>query len=271
MNRGYWLLTLMVGFIMLSLFSCLSEEEPDCSNSGITPAVPEDRSMLLTSAIVDGCLYSFEYDKMNRLTSGVDSSGPFDIFFCPLRFVLYSTDDDVLDINVYDLETNENGYLTHMVMSLECVVEDTVIWLYKNFDFYYEGEYLSKIAVIDYDSLHYEYNYTWENGNLVKIQRDSFIHIFEYGADAKDNSRIYFPQLVNRFGNLSSFFYGGYLGKTSAKMPTKYIWGKYGVEFPAEKIDVMLDELNRVVGLKKNDKLWAVYAYDGKQAVWPEN
>lgn len=259
--------SLLWGFSLSALFfvSCGNENEP--TNPGGGGTLPTDRSQLVTSMIeYETDSYDFTYDSNNRLTyvegNIEDNDFYYKFTYSPLSIIA----GDYQSSFKYDLNVNDDGYITF------CKFSDGD----KTYE--YNDGYLVKSVFKDSYNDITETVYTWENGNLIKIElkedvgsnvASAIIYNYSYTENSTDNTG------VCSVHNLEEEFFmlGGLLGKMTSKIPVsvevEYSW----IPEQPEKtnINVEYDNKGRIIKYFENEELKRVYAYEGNKAVWSEN
>lgn len=271
-------------FIVLGFYSCKSDEPYD-QDGGKQPV---DSSMLVSSIVEGTSKYDFskfEYDENNRLVKGVYEGNPFSISFSPLQITLglntKGEKEGEQNIKYKDIQVNENGYITKMTAVIWYNTYEGETRVFEKFiDINYQDGYMKRFMfqAHDYTDFSEEYIFVWEDGNLVKVtciskeqisnesdEYDERIYndVFDYGDGAPVNSGIYIPDMC--VDDLDFLYYAGYLGKSTSKIPTKITNGEYH-----DDITVAFDSKGRITEYKTGNYLEQVYAYDGKDAVWPK-
>lgn len=244
--------------------SCESGEPSTPGGSGGGTILPTDtlkRVSSFTAGNGADMLSTFVFDSQSRMVGGKHWGDPFTVSFSPFEIVLESA-DDVNDVSVFkDIKTNEQGYITFMNV-YDIAGEYTI-------DFSYDNDgYLRSYLMKEGENVLSSSLFEWENGNLVKADLEGeFIDEFAYTADAPKNSGVYLHDFC-KIVELDFLFYGGYLGKATANIPTSVTTTRNGGKARTKNISVALDEKGRVIEYKEDGNLKYVYAYDGKEAVW---
>lgn len=254
--------------------SCNKDETFPEEKEGITPALPEDPSRLVTSisdGFGDSGISKFVYDSYNRLICGKEQGYSFDLAFSPLCINMDSKSDADMIYKFKEVTTNEVGYISYMKINIIDNSEEYGMDIDGIIDITYDGDYIKEVAV-NYDNIATDYYYfSWNEGNLQRIDlkanwSDLSSVVYTYEEDSPINSGIYLPDMNFAFDFLS---YGGYLGKTTAKIPVKCT--KTILFAPSVyDISVVYDDKNRIVEYKEGSQTRLIFAYDGKTAVWPE-
>lgn len=237
----------------------------------VNPAVQTD-SLKLVSSMIGNVKYGLpwngtfymSYDSKNRLekvrVKRLSNSG-INIGYFPF-----------LGISglISSSESNDNGYITYFraYSGYSCICE-------------YDGDYLvgKTIKNDETGEIVEKYSYFWESGDLMRIVKTvgdkSTTMYFTYDENSPINSGIYLPQMclsdgVCRIADSFSYplYYGGLLGKTTTRIPSSVV---YSDKASPSDIKVLCDEKGRIIRCWEDDELLYVYAYDGNEAVWPEN
>lgn len=227
----------------------------------VNPAVPSDRSKLVSSiAVKGGESYKLEYDDLNRMTRFENDSYIGRIENFPVVRFWFGVHHTSSAIST----TIDNGFYikTMRIVGVPC-------------EFVYDGDYLVKRIYGDEVT-----TYNWNNGDLtsivVKNGDTSKTVYFNYDGNSQANSGIYLPQMYSLYsvytlGLLEKLiypvFYSGLLGKPTARIPSSVA---YSDKTTAADITVYCDSKGRIIRYFEDGDLQAVYAYDGNEAVWPE-
>lgn len=215
----------------------------------VNPAVPSDRSKLVSSIAAGGKSYKLEYDDLNRMTSyGSD-------YIRKIKY--YPSISLITNLVSYNIVTNENDYIASIGRGYG--------------EFVYDGDYLVKRYFGNEVT-----TYNWNNGDLTSIVVDdgetSKTVYFNYDGNSQVNSDIYLPQMYSLSNRIFSeyffpIFYSGLWGKPTARIPSSVT---YSDKTTAADITVYRDSKGRIIRYFEDGDLQAVYAYDGNEAVWPE-
>lgn len=251
-------------FSVICFASCESDEPSTPGGDGGGTTLPADTSKRVSSFTAGNgadMLSTFDFDSQSRMVSGKHWGDPFTVSFSPFEIVLKSANNES-DVSVFkDIKSNEQGYITFMKVG-DVVGEYTIEFSYDN-----DG-YMSSCLMKEGENVFSSSSFEWENGNLVKADyQDELTDEFTYTADAPENSGVYLHDLC-KIVELDFLFYGGYLGKATANIPTSVTTTRNGSKVRTKNISVTSDEKGRVIEYKEDGNLKYVYAYDGKEAVW---
>lgn len=269
-----------LGLSALFLVSCGNENEPtNPGGGGIVPPVHTDSSKLVTSMVQKGyyeeSIYDFTYDSDNRLIR-VDYEDTYNTFsyseiisYFPIKFII---DYREYSIESREINLNENGYISY------CKFYDSDDGKDVEYMCEYNGGYIVK-SQIKRKGYWNENIYTWENGNLIKMQNNfedlnegtagSYLFNYSYSEKSSINSGVYFP---NWYYEEYFMLVGGFLGKTTAQVPVSVeVKNLKSGDIEKTTISVEYDNKGRIIKYFENETLKRVYAYEGNKAVWPEN
>lgn len=251
-------------FGIICFTSCESGEPSTPGGSGGGTILPTDTSKRVSSFTAgngDDMLSTFNFDSQSRMVGGKHWGDPFTVSYSPLEFVFKSADDKD-NVIFKDIKVNEEGYITFTKVDDDIAGEYTI-------EFSYDSDgYMSSCLMSGGENVFSSSSFEWENGNLVKADYlDELTDEFTYTADAPENSGVYLHDLC-KIVELDFLFYGGYLGKATANIPTSVTTTRNGSKVRTKNISVTSDEKGRVIEYKEDGNLKYVYAYDGKEAVW---
>lgn len=254
-----YLMVCALGLSTLCFTACENDNEPRENDGSTTPATPTDKSLLVSSyarGTHKNHLSTFVYDSQCQLINGLWDGDMFTIQ--ESMFNITFDDENV----IFNTESNANGYVT-------LISYDEGYNLDSKLELIYDGDYITKI-INEGEDYRSDIFYTWENGNITKIKylfdnKEEFIYTFTYDTNTQKNSYIYMPYMIY---DLDFLYYGGYVGKPTANIPTSVTVTENG-ETETYNITVKYDDKNRIVEYRENGALKCVYAYDGKTAEWP--